>query len=89
MSSTVALVTGSSSGIGRALALRLAREGYSVGLAARREDALQAVKEEIEAGGGEARALACDVTDPEAMHRPCERARKPWGPSTFSWPTPG
>ena len=80
MSSTVALVTGSSSGIGRALALRLAREGYSVGLAARREDALQAVKEEIEAGGGEARALACDVTDPEAMHRAARACQEALGP---------
>ena len=80
MSSTVALVTGSSSGIGRALALRLAREGYSVGLVARREDALQAVKEEIEARGGEARALACDVTDREAMHRAARACQEALGP---------
>lgn len=80
MSSTVALVTGSSSGIGRALALRLAREGYSVGLVARREEALEAVKEEIEAGGGEARVLACDVTDPAAVHRAARACKESLGP---------
>jgi short-subunit dehydrogenase len=62
----VALVTGASSGIGRALAARLAQEGFAVGLVARREGALRELKDEIEAAGGVAVALVCDVTDREA-----------------------
>ena len=80
MSAPVALVTGASSGIGRALAIRLAREGYSVGLAARREEALEAVKTEIEAGGAKARVLVCDVTDSEAVRRAAQACQEYLGP---------
>lgn len=60
-----AVVTGASSGIGRALALRLAREGTHVGLVARRRDRLQEVAAEIETAGGRASVLPCDVGDRE------------------------
>ncbi|GAG53087.1 unnamed protein product, partial [marine sediment metagenome] len=56
-----ALVTGASSGIGRVLALRLAREGARVALVARREAELEALAAEIRAGSGEALVLPCDV----------------------------
>jgi short-subunit dehydrogenase len=56
-------ITGASSGIGAAVALEFAREGARVALAARRLDKLQDLKQEIEAMGGEALAVACDVTD--------------------------
>lgn len=59
----VALVTGASSGIGRGLALGLAREGYAVGLVARREPLLLELHAEIQAGGGQALVLVCDVAD--------------------------
>ena len=47
-----ALVTGAGSGIGRAIALALAGRGHTVSLAGRRAEPLEAVRREIEAGGG-------------------------------------
>ncbi|WP_216213375.1 SDR family oxidoreductase [Amycolatopsis aidingensis] len=61
------LITGASSGIGRATALRVARHGAIVLLVARRSDELTAVREEIQAAGGRAEIHPCDVTDPEAV----------------------
>ncbi len=59
----VAMITGASSGIGKATALELARLGYSVAIGARRTEALLEVKAEIEALGGEVFLQALDVTD--------------------------
>lgn len=61
----VAVVTGASSGIGRALAKELAREGYAVGVTARRADRLAALCEEIREAGGTAAAAAADASDRE------------------------
>ena len=58
----VAVVTGSSSGIGKAIAHRLAKAGASVVLAARRVDKLDEVKEAIEKDGGKAIAVKTDVS---------------------------
>jgi short-subunit dehydrogenase len=60
---TRALITGASSGIGRALALRLARRGVGLVVAARRTALLDTLVEEIERAGGRAEALALDVED--------------------------
>ncbi len=63
----VALVTGASRGIGRAVALRLARDGRHVVLSARSPGPLSEVKSQIEAAGGTAGILAVDVADAKAL----------------------
>ena len=59
----VAVITGASSGIGRALAGRLARDGYAIGLVARRRDLLDQVANEVRAAGGTAAVAVADVGD--------------------------
>jgi short-subunit dehydrogenase len=73
-----ALVTGASSGIGRGLALRLAREGARVALVARRDDELEKLAGEIRANGGEAAVLPCDVADAKSAADTCARALALW-----------
>ena len=64
----IAFVTGATSGIGRAAALRLAEGGAHVALASRREDRLEAVADRIRSDHGrEALAVPTDVTDPEQV----------------------
>ncbi|CCE99970.1 SDR family oxidoreductase [Sinorhizobium fredii] len=63
ISGKVALVTGASSGIGAATALKLAEAGAKVGIAARRTDKLEALKNEIVSKGGEALVIEMDVVD--------------------------
>lgn len=58
----VALVTGASSGIGRALALEYARRGFDVVPLARRKDRLEEVARDVAAAGALALPLACDVS---------------------------
>ena len=66
-SGRVALVTGASQGIGRACALRLAKSGASVAVAARNREKLEEVVREIAAAGGQAAAFALDVADEEQI----------------------
>lgn len=64
----IAIVTGASRGIGRAIATQMARQGALVVAAAREEHARQTV-EEISAAGGQARLASVDVTDRAAVDR--------------------
>lgn len=64
-SGKAAIVTGSSKGIGRAIAVRLARDGASVALAARDQKALDDAVAEIRAAGGKAAAISLDLRQPE------------------------
>jgi NADP-dependent 3-hydroxy acid dehydrogenase YdfG len=63
----VALITGASRGIGRAIALRLARAGATTILAARTEQDLSVVAHTIRASGGKALAVPTDVTDDQQL----------------------
>ena len=67
LSGRVALVTGASQGIGRACALKLATEGATVAAAARNQDKLNELVNEIIASGGKAAAFTLDVTDEEQV----------------------
>lgn len=69
----VALVTGASRGIGRAIATRLARDGRRVVLASRSQGPLDELKAEIESAGGSAGVLVVDVGDAEALQRAVEK----------------
>ena len=63
----VCLVTGASYGLGSDIARQLSRRGWEVVLVARSKDKLDKVKEEIEAEGGVAMAVTCDITDKETV----------------------
>jgi 3-oxoacyl-[acyl-carrier protein] reductase len=69
----VALVTGASQGIGRAVAIRLAKEGATVALAARNEAKLGEVAAEIAAAGGKAESFAMDLAREESI-KECAKA---------------
>jgi 3-oxoacyl-[acyl-carrier protein] reductase len=69
----VALVTGASRGLGKAIALALAAEGASIAAVARSEEALKETLETIRAAGGVAEAFALDVADESAVEFAVEK----------------
>ena len=75
----IALVTGAGSGIGRAVALALMKEGYAVVLAGRRKDALEATAAAGKASGARALAVPTDVTNPESIKALFAAAKKEFG----------
>lgn len=75
----VVIITGASSGIGRATALALAREGANIALAARREAELQAVAESIRALGRRALVVPTDVTQQAQVARLVAETLQRWG----------
>ena len=76
---TTALVTGASSGIGAATALRLASDGASVALVARRKDRLEDLATEIQQAGGTAMVVEADLTDRSQAEAAVEQAVERFG----------
>jgi citronellol/citronellal dehydrogenase len=75
----VALVTGGGTGIGRATAIALARDGARLVVCGRRRDPLDAVRAEVEAEGGECLALPTDVREPDQVARLVDGALERFG----------
>ena len=78
-SGKVALVTGASNGIGRAVALKLLSHGYRVVLAARNEAALDALADAAQKRGEDALAVAADITDASSVAALFEATRQRYG----------
>lgn len=79
LSEQVVVITGASSGIGRETALRMARAGATVVAIARDEPALAGLVAEIEAAGGVARSIVCDVADASAVRTAAELVERWFG----------
>jgi NAD(P)-dependent dehydrogenase (short-subunit alcohol dehydrogenase family) len=79
MKDRIVLITGASSGIGRATALRFASEGAKVALVARNQDRLAEVAQIIEAAGGKAKAIVADVTEEADIERAVREAVEAFG----------
>jgi len=75
----VAVVTGSSQGIGRSIAEQMAVAGAKVVVSSRRADACAAVAAAIEADGGTAMAVPCDVASPSDCATLVDRTEAAWG----------
>lgn len=81
MRGKTAIVTGSSRGIGRAIAIAYARAGASVVITSRKADACEAVVREIEAEGGHAVAVGCNISSKEQIAALVERTEAAFGPT--------
>ena len=75
----IVVVTGASSGVGRAVVRALAARGAKLGLIARNEEALNAAADEVRRAGGEALVLPLDVADAEAVERAAAAVEARWG----------
>ena len=80
LAGAVAVVTGGSGGLGASLAETLAEAGARVAVLSRHLETAQPVADRIRAGGGDARAVACDVTDAAALEWARQRVHELYGP---------
>ncbi|ACM19223.1 oxidoreductase, SDR family [Geotalea daltonii FRC-32] len=74
------VITGASAGVGRATARAFAREGARIGLLARDQERLEAVRQEVEERGGEAIILVADVADADQVELAAARVEEQFGP---------
>jgi NAD(P)-dependent dehydrogenase (short-subunit alcohol dehydrogenase family) len=75
----VALITGAGSGIGKAAALLLAKEGAKIAALGRTEDELQDTVAKIQANGGEAIPVDADISQPNEMQQAVQKVINQWG----------
>lgn len=75
----VAIITGAGSGIGRAIARRFAADGTAVVIAGQRAERLRETLQAVEQGGGQGRAVACDVSDVEQARQLVRAAIEAFG----------
>src|SRR5437764_7073993 len=76
----IVVITGASAGVGRATAREFARRGASIGLIARGEDGLEAVRREVQAAGGAGLVVPVDVADNEQVEGAAEQVENELGP---------
>ena len=79
-SQLVAVITGASSGVGRATTNAFAREGASLALIARGKDGLEGACRDVESAGGRALVVTADVADAEALDSAAEKVETEFGP---------
>ena len=79
LNNKVIIVTGASSGIGKATAIKLAKNGASVVLTSRSEDKLEEIKEAIEKNNGKALVVTCDVTSKDDFSKLVEKTIQEFG----------
>ena len=75
----VALVTGAAQGIGRGIALRLAKDGFDIALVDLKADKLETVKKEVEALGRKASTFSADVSKRDDVYAAIDHAEKELG----------
>ena len=83
MTKRVALVTGAAAGIGRQIGLRLAQDGIAIGVLDRELDGATGVADEIKAAGGDAVAVAADISQRDQVGAAVAEVRRALGPVTI------
>lgn len=83
MADKIALVTGGGTGIGRAAAIALAKDGYKLAVCGRRQEPLDETVAAIEADGGTAIAIACDVSRPYEVREMFRQVGEKYGRLDF------
>jgi NAD(P)-dependent dehydrogenase (short-subunit alcohol dehydrogenase family) len=76
----IAVITGSSAGIGRAAAIAFGRRGWRVALLSRGAEGLEGARRDVELVGGEAMVIETDVADPRQVEDAAARVEAEWGP---------
>jgi NAD(P)-dependent dehydrogenase (short-subunit alcohol dehydrogenase family) len=79
-SGPVVVITGASAGVGRATAIRFAREGAKIGLLARGRAGLEGAKADVERAGGQAIVIPTDVADADAVEAAAAQVEATFGP---------